>query len=71
MESDTENIHRNIYVAEMIKSGKCPFGALEEGQTMSQCPSGFPGCACGDEYMLNSFLQTWLMGDPEDAHSEG
>lgn len=47
---------RDKIVADAIKSGKCPFGMLEEGQTMGQCPSGFPGCGCADEKMLNPHL---------------
>lgn len=48
---------RDLVVANAIKAGKCPFGQLAEGQSMAQCPSGFPGCGCGDELMLNPYLQ--------------
>lgn len=47
---------RDKIVADAIKSGKCPFGMLEEGQTMGHCPIGFPGCACADEWIVNTLL---------------
>lgn len=48
---------REVYVAQEIKAGRCPFGYLAEGLTIAHCPLGFPGCACGDELMLNPHLQ--------------
>jgi hypothetical protein len=48
---------RDKFVADEIKARRCPFGKLQEGQTISHCPSGFPGCGCGDELMLNPYLQ--------------
>lgn len=48
---------RDYHVAFQIKNGKCPFGNLKEGQTIANCPLGFPGCGCGDELMSNPYLQ--------------
>jgi len=48
---------RDTIVAEAIKSGKCPFDRLEDGETIAHCPLGFPGCGCADELMLNPYLQ--------------
>lgn len=48
--------------ATIIKRRLCPFGRLEEGQSMAHCPSGFPGCACGDEIQTNKYLQDMLDG---------
>lgn len=47
---------RDKFVADEIRAGRCPFGSLKEGQTMAHCPSGFPGCGCADELMLNEYL---------------
>ena len=55
MDDDT----RDRLVAERIKAGECPFGWLKPGQTMAHCRLGFPGCGCGDEWMLNRYLQGW------------
>lgn len=44
-------------LADEIKAGRCPWGRLQPGQTIAHCPLGFPGCACGDELMLNPYLQ--------------
>lgn len=44
------------YVADEIRAGRCPFGMLEDGQTMAHCPLGLPGCSCADEWMLNPNL---------------
>jgi len=30
---------------------------LKEGQTISHCPSGFPGCGCADEIQLNPHME--------------
>jgi hypothetical protein len=38
-------------LCDRIANGECPFGLLKEGQTMAECPSGFPGCGCMDELM--------------------
>lgn len=53
---------RDRLVASVIKSGKCPFGMLQEGKPMATCPLGFPGCACADELMLNPYLQDMVEG---------
>lgn len=55
---------RDRIVANEIRAGRCPFGMLAEGQTMGQCPHGFPGCGCADEWMANphlkeEFLKRW------------
>lgn len=42
--------------AMLIRNRLCPFGKLKEGQVMAHCPSGFPGCACGDEIVNNKYL---------------
>lgn len=47
----------NRITADTIKSGKCPFGQLKEGQTLAHCPLGFPGCGCADELVFNPYLQ--------------
>ena len=47
------------YIVEKIEKGECPFGVLKEGKVIAQCPLGFPGCACGDELMLNPRLQKY------------
>ncbi len=47
----------NKLVADIIKSGKCPFDVLPKGEPMAKCPLGFPGCACAAELMLNPYLQ--------------
>ena len=52
-----EEDQRDKIVAQAIKEGKCPFGMLKEGQTIGQCPLGFPGCGCGDELLENPFLR--------------
>jgi hypothetical protein len=51
---------RDRVVAQLIKSGTCPFGMLQPGQTIGYCPSGFPGCGCGDEIMNNPHLKEAL-----------
>ena len=51
---------RDKTVADAIRKGECPFGMLQPGQTIAHCPSGFPGCGCGDEMMLNPFLKDLL-----------
>lgn len=48
---------RDLFVATEIRAGRCPFGKLQPGETIAHCPSGFPGCGCGDELMLNPNLQ--------------
>lgn len=48
---------RDRHVAGEIRAGRCPFGMLDEGQTMAQCPFGFPGCGCADEWMVNPLLK--------------
>lgn len=53
---DEKQAARDKLVADSIKSGKCPFGMLKEGQTIGHCPLGFPGCGCGDELMVNPYL---------------
>lgn len=53
----TDAVDRDTYVADEIRAGRCPFGALAEGQTMAHCPSGFPGCGCADERLLNPHLK--------------
>lgn len=55
---------RDRIVAHEIQSGRCPFGMLKPGQTIAHCMLGFPGCGCGDEMMLNPFLQK-EEGEPE------
>jgi len=52
---------RDQLIAAEIKAKRCPFGKLKEGQDISMCPLGFPGCGCGDELMLNPFLQDALL----------
>jgi hypothetical protein len=47
---------RDRFVADEIRAGRCPFGNLREGEGIAHCPSGFPGCGCADELMLNSYL---------------
>lgn len=47
---------RDKFVADEIRAGRCPFSSLQPGQSMAHCPSGFPGCACADELMVNPFL---------------
>lgn len=47
---------RDKIVAEAIMRGECPFGMLKQGQTIANCPLGFPGCGCADEMMLNKYL---------------
>ncbi len=49
---------RDKFVADEIRAGRCPFGKLQAGQQIAHCPLGFPGCGCGDELLLNPFLQT-------------
>lgn len=48
---------RDRKVADAIKRGECPFGSLKPGEYISQCPSGFPGCGCADELMLNPYMR--------------
>lgn len=48
------------YIADEIRAGRCPFGRLSEGQSMAHCPSGFPGCACADEWTCNPILSKEL-----------
>lgn len=48
---------RDAYVASEIKAGRCHFGMLQPGQSIAHCPSGFPGCGCGDELLENTYLQ--------------
>ena len=48
---------RDRIVADEIRAGRCPFGMLAKGQAMAQCPSGFPGCGCADEWMVNPLLE--------------
>lgn len=54
--SSSQEEARDKKVADEIRSGRCPFGKLAEGQSIAHCPLGFPGCGCGDEIMLNPFL---------------
>ena len=44
-------------VAEQVRRGEGPFGQLQAGQTMAHCPLGFPGCGCGDEWLLSPYLR--------------
>lgn len=60
---------RDKFVAKEIKSGKCPFGMLKEGQTTGHCPLGFPGCGCGDEILLNPYLQEELKWQPGSKYA--
>lgn len=55
-ERDSRN-KRDYMLAQQIKAGKCPFGNLKEGQSIAHCPSGFPGCACADEFECNKYLK--------------
>lgn len=48
---------RDRRVAEEIKAGRCPLGYLSGGQTIDNCPLGFPGCGCADEIADNPYLQ--------------
>jgi hypothetical protein len=48
---------RDLYVANEIKAGRCPFGMLKEGQSIAHCPLGFPGCGCADEMQLNPHFE--------------
>jgi hypothetical protein len=48
---------RDLYVADEIRAGRCPFGHLADDQTMAQCWKGFPGCACADEMESNPHLK--------------
>lgn len=48
---------RDRAVAAFIIQGKCPFGLLQEGQTIAHCLLGFPGCDCGFELMDNPYLK--------------
>lgn len=59
--------NRDQIVAAEIKAGKCPFGMLQEGQTIAHCPTGFPGCGCSDELMLNPYLQEGEEGQEGEA----
>ena len=43
-------------VAMLIKNSICPFGVQPPGKALATCPSGFPGCGCADELMLNPYL---------------
>jgi hypothetical protein len=56
LDTDAAERERNRFVAEAIGEGKCPFGQLQDGQVMAQCPLGFPGCGCADELLLNPYL---------------
>lgn len=57
---------RDKLVADEIRAGRCPFGWLKPEQGIGHCPLGFPGCGCGDEIMLNPFLEDMLTApEPE------
>lgn len=62
---------RDRDVADTINAGKCPFGNLSEGQTMAHCPSGFPGCGCGDELICNPHLAQVMVCALEHERKEG
>lgn len=55
--AQAQSADRDKLVAAEIKAGRCPFGMLRDGQTIAHCLLGFPGCECGDELMLNPYLQ--------------
>lgn len=42
----------------------CPYGMLPPGEPMAKCPSGFPGCSCADDAVLDP--QTWQ----EESHAD-
>jgi hypothetical protein len=58
---------QELHVANEIKARRCPFGHLEKGQTMAHCPLGFPGCGCGDEWMVNPHLTDIPGRDPTQS----
>lgn len=66
--TEAEQASRDKWVADEIRAGRCPFGSLLPGQNIAHCPSGFPGCGCGDELMLNPFLKD-LIPCPENEEA--
>ena len=54
-------------VAMLIKNNICPFGVQPPGKALATCPSGFPGCGCADELMLNPYLDIGQEDSPTDC----
>ena len=44
----------NAALKKMLRDNNiCPYGMLPPGEPMAKCPSGFPGCGCADDVLLD------------------
>jgi hypothetical protein len=44
----------NAVLKKMLRDNSiCPYGQVPPGESLAKCPSGFPGCSCADDMMLD------------------